>query len=322
MLALAGAAATNGDGQVFDMAVDAAVRLVSSATREEVPALANGAKVDYKIKSIIVGHAQDKLVQLVRMTLEIDKTDRYSRSVGDILGGYLRVEAANARQVEEFGRILTSTLSFLAVETLKRGWRTSAMRALVIARECANKGLEKSPAAEPMLFFSALVRYPLLAQSLAECAMDQKNTDFLYRCMDMLGYLGCAAVKANKLELGRQCVQSLVQIARKSRFLKLECFWARCGMLPWQHARERVWWMVTWVARSQVGSQNAWLESFSEAYSRISGSTITIALNLEGDRPTFTLGDSKTPHKITYCDTDTVTYDFSDESMLRDLQLY
>jgi len=80
------------------------------------------------------------------------------------------------------------------------------MRALVIARECANKGLEKSPAAEPMLFFSALVRYPLLAQSLAECAMDQKNTDFLYRCMDMLGYLGCAAVKANKLELGRQCV--------------------------------------------------------------------------------------------------------------------
>jgi len=48
--------------------------------QKEVPALANGAKVDYKIKSIIVGHAQDKLVQLVRMTLEIDKTDRYSEA--------------------------------------------------------------------------------------------------------------------------------------------------------------------------------------------------------------------------------------------------
>ena len=322
MLALASAATTNGDGQVYDMAVDAILKLVASTSNEKEMVLADGEKADYKVRSVVVSHAHDRLAQLARMTLEADKTDRYSRSLGDILGSFLRVEAAHARQTDEFSRIVLSVLAFLAIETLKRGWKTSALRTLVIARECANKGLDSPSKDESRMFFFELVRFPLVAQSLADCAMDKRDTEFLYRCMEMLGYIGCAAVKANQHDLGAQCAQSLVQIARKCRFLKLECFWTMCGMLPWQHARERIDWMLSWVPRVPEDQRKWWMESLSEAYSRMSGSTIAITLTWEDNKPTFSRRDTKTPHRITYSDTDTVTYDYSDESMLRDLQLY
>jgi len=322
MLTLASAAAASGDGQIFDDAVDAILKMGAVSARKEPLILEGGIEADYKVRAIVLNHARDRVIQLVRMTLDIDRTDRYSRSLGDILGSYLRVEAAHSRQTEEFSRVVTSALSFLAVETFKKGWRASAMRALIVARECANKGLDNPPEVDPQMSFFELIRYPLLAQSLAECAMDKKDTDFLYRCMDMLGYLGCAAVKANQIDLGRQCAQSLVQIARKSRFLKLECFWSRCGMLPWQHAQERIEWMLSWVARLPEDRRNAWLESFSEAYSRISGNEVTIVLTWKEDEPHFSIQQSEKPRKMTYMDSYTVTYDYSDESMLRDLQLY
>jgi hypothetical protein len=322
VISLANAALSSGDGQIFDMAADAVLRLVAMVATEKDLTLADGTKADYKVRSVVVNHAHDRLVQLARMALEADKTDRYPRSLGDILGSYLRVEAAHARQVDEFSRMVLSVLAFLALESLKRGWKTSALRALVIARECANKGLHSSPKDEPRMFSFELVRFPRVAQSLAECALDQKDTDFLYRCMEMLGYLGCAAVKANNHEVGAQCAQSLIQIARKSRFLKLECFWTRCGMLPWQHARERLWWMLSWVPSLPESNRKLWIETLSEAYSRVSGKTVEITLNWESEKAKFEFTESQSPHKVTYSESDWVTYDYGDESMLRDLQLY
>jgi hypothetical protein len=102
----------------------------------------------------------------------------------------------------------------------------------------------------------------------------------------------------------------------------MECFWARCGMLPWQHARERVEWMLTWVARLPTDAQQAWLDTFSEAYSRIDGKTLTIILTQENEKPFLQFKRSERSHTMTYMDKHTVTYDYSDESMLRDLQLY
>jgi hypothetical protein len=64
-------------------------------------------------------------------------------------------------------------------------------------------------------------------------------------------------------------------------------FWARCGMLPWQHARERVEWMLTWVAHLPTDAQQAWLETFSEAYSRIDGKTLTIIPHPGGWKTSF-----------------------------------
>jgi hypothetical protein len=320
--ALASAAAANGDGQVFDEAAEAIVKMVEMAINKKSLVLDGGFKADYKVLKLVADHARDRLIQLVRMTLDIDKTDRYAKGLGDVLGGHLRTEAANSRQTQDFARGLMKSLCFLAVETYKRGWRTSAMRTLIVARECANKGISHPPKGEDVFFDHELILYPLTMYELADAALDQKDAEFLYRCMETIGYLGCSAVKADKRDLGRQCAQSLVQISRRSRHLKMECFWARCGMLPWQHARERVEWMLTWVARLPTDAQQAWLDTFSEAYSRIDGKTLTIILTQENEKPFLQFKRSERSHTMTYMDKHTVTYDYSDESMLRDLQLY
>jgi hypothetical protein len=321
-LALAFAAATNGDGQVFDEAVEAIVKMVEMATNKKVLVLDGGLKADYKVLKLVTDHARDRLIQLVRMTLDIDKTDRYAKGLGDVLGAHLRTEAANSRQTQDFARGLMKSLCFLAIETYKRGWRTNAMRTLIVARECANYGISHPPEAKDVFFDHELILYPLTMYELAGAALDQKDAEFLYRCMETIGYLGCSAVKADKRDLGRQCAQSLVQISRRSRHLKMECFWARCGMLPWQHARERVDWMLTWVAHIPDDARQAWLDTFSEAYSRIDGNALTITLAEEDGKPFFRFNRGEKSHTMTYMDKDTVTYDYSDESMLRDLQLY
>ena len=65
--------------------------------------------------------------------------------------------------------------------------RTTALRALIIAREC-DKGLEGPPALEAQLLFFELVRYPRLTQSLADYARDKRNTAWikttLWPCYD------------------------------------------------------------------------------------------------------------------------------------------
>lgn len=321
--ALAFAAATNGDGQVFDEAVEVSVKMVQMAASKKLLEIDGGLQADYKVLKLVMDHARDRLMQLVRMTLDIDKTDRYAKGLANVLAAHLRIEAAEFRQNTEFARGLMKSLCFLAVQTYKKGWSSSAMRTLIVARECANKGISNKPKGDAdTLFDYELVLYPLIMHELADAALDQLDANFLYRCMETLGYLGCSAVKAEKRDLGRQCAQSLVQISRRSRFLKMECFWTRCGMLPWQHARERLEWMLTWVARLPTDAQQGWLETFSEAYSRIDGKVLTITLSIEDEKPVFQFKRSGESHKMTYMDKDTVTYDYSDESMLRDLQLY
>src|SRR5206468_922662 len=65
--------------------------------------------------------------------------------------------------------------------------RTTALRALIIAREC-DKGLEGPPALEAQLLFFELVWYRRLAQSLADCARDKRSTAWikttLWPCYD------------------------------------------------------------------------------------------------------------------------------------------
>src|SRR6185437_14548390 len=191
-------------------------------------------------------HSRERLIQLARMTLDTDKIDRFARGFAEALVFHLRNEAAQFRQTDEFARIVTSTLSLLAVETYKRGWRTTPMRTLMVVRECVTMGMKRSSEDDKsMSFFYELIRFPHVVDTLAATALEKSYTEFLYRCLDTLGWMGCAAVKADRKDVGLACAQSLIQVARKSRFKKLECFWSRCGMLPWQHARKRIEWMLS-----------------------------------------------------------------------------
>jgi hypothetical protein len=162
LLALASASASSGDGQVFDKASDCMLTILKSITLCKELTLTDNTKADYRVRAMVLDHSRERLIQLARMTLDTDKIDRFARGFAEALVFHLRNEAAQFRQTDEFARIVTSTLSLLAVETYKRGWRTTPMRTLMVVRECVTMGMKRSSEDDKsMSFFYELIRFPL-----------------------------------------------------------------------------------------------------------------------------------------------------------------
>jgi hypothetical protein len=107
---------------------------------------------------------------------------------------------------------------------------------------------------------------PNVIKTLGQEAIIIRNSDFLYRCLDALGWLGCSAVKNNSRDVGLACLQGLIQLGRESRAANLECFWSNCSLLPFDHAYERIDWMLTWVISITQDKRESWLDYWVEEY--------------------------------------------------------
>jgi hypothetical protein len=107
-------------------------------------------------------------------------------------------------------------------------------------------------------------------------------------------------------------------MGRYARRDKLEYFWDRCALTPWDHAEERLSWMMSWVVKKD-SDRETWLKLFSEAYSRLRGFVTEIALK----EKSFTIQESKSPHAWTVSDNRaTGTIDYSDFSVVKEFALY
>jgi hypothetical protein len=133
-------------------------------------------------------------------------------------------------------------------------------------------------------------------------------------------------MKKNNHEVGRACLRALSQLGRESRAAKLECFWSRCALEPWQHAEQRLGWILTWLFHAPKESHENWLRSIAEAYSRLHGIKVTIETeppSQDGSKPGFKIIHTKEPHKWGVSDLDGHrTIDYSDFTFLKDWELY
>ena len=107
----------------------------------------------------------------------------------------------------------------------------------MVAREAVQKGLD-SPNTGQDFFFDTLTAYVVAPKVLGLAAIDIGRTEFMYRCLDALGWLGCSALQSNNVTIGIECLQGLIQLGRKARAEKLACFWDSCGLSPYDHALE------------------------------------------------------------------------------------
>jgi hypothetical protein len=206
----------------------------------------------------------------------------------------------------------------LAGYSLTRGNRDAAMVPVVISRELAQRGLSK-PDANDMLFFSRLCVYVDVLKDLGIQSVAEKNSDFLYRCLDAVTWFGCSTIKADNVELGKSCIQAIVQMGRYARRDQLECFWDSCGITPWDHAKERLTWMMTWVLTLAESDRERWIELFSEAFSRLAG--FTVEVELKGN--SYTIKESSTPHTQTFLVNQiSRTIDYSNVALVKEFTLY
>jgi hypothetical protein len=162
-------------------------------------------------------------------------------------------------------------------------------------RQICQKGLYNLPK-DDLFFNHRLTLYPGLIKQIGQKAINLKNSDFLFRCLEEIGYLGCTAVKLDNHIIGVSCLDSLVQLGRESRANELKCFWSSCALEPVDHADERIWWMLSWILKVDEINHKGWLRSFETAYARLYGKAREIKMEHDNGKAIFDFTDSKDPY--------------------------
>lgn len=112
---------------------------------------------------------------------------------------------------------------------------------------------------------------------LGEIALKNGNHHFSYRCMETLSYLGCNAAKIKAHQTIVAVLESIVNLGRVARSLKIGCFYHRCLIPAESHAEEFMGHIMTWLVRDIDKSGNFYMKEYVEqSYSRLRGVQCTI----------------------------------------------
>lgn len=157
----------------------------------------------------------------------------------------------------------------------------------MIQKGILNPPIQNDKSDEYFLFNENLPYYANYIKELGSKSIELNNSDFLYRCLEDIGYLGCTGVKNNDYGTGKLALQYIVQLGRESRAKKMRCFWTHCALEPWEHAHERIWWLLSWVGSLDEKEHQAWLDVFEIGYSRILGKKVELSTKKIDNKTTF-----------------------------------
>jgi hypothetical protein len=186
---------------------------------------------------------------------------------------------------------------------------------LIAARQACQLGVQRI--GERMDVYR-LANYADAVQHLGETAIDAEDPGTLWKCLETLGWIGCAAVRADSTELTSRAAGALVQLGRLARHAQLECHWDRCALTPYQHALERLEWLLSWVPKTE--NPERWLYTFDKEVSRLTGQhyTCEYLAGADGERPTVTYALDEEPWIEGYsADGASRRLDYSDHTMLK-----
>jgi hypothetical protein len=213
---------------------------------------------------------------------------------------------------------------------ITRGYADEAKISLISIRRFAQRGLYRISESndEPLahmnsaFFDHTLSNISYKMRSLGSEAIKMGDSEFLFRVLESFGWLGCSAIKLKVHYTATACARALSQLGREAKAANLSCHWDKCALLPNQHAEERLDWMLGCVEIDDKAE--AWTGFLSSAYSRLLGINLTISKTTDSAgkaRWLKTVGAA--PWQQTYYQgSHSMVVDYSDPTMLRDLELY
>lgn len=241
-------------------------------------------------------HINTSFSRIAYSTSKLTENKIYHNRFLDIAGTYLKKQAQIQEQVNEVNLKIIYSLTSFATTILKIN-SDASLNVTSLFRQLAQKGIyDNVDKTDSKMFDHYLSTFPAQIKTIGQEAINAKNSDFLYRCLEELGYLGCTSIKANHYPVGIECLQSLVQLGRGARANDLKCFWRHCMLETIDHADERIWWMLSWVPYLDEKSVNQWIQSFETAYSRLHGYKKQILKMTKDNRNGFEFVNSKEPH--------------------------
>lgn len=234
---------------------------------------------------------------------------------------YIKKKAVDNNHTDNVSRKFISIISSKINALLEQDNYDDALIIISLLRQLGQKGLYDVNQND--FFFNHNINlYPTLIKNAGQKAIQLKNSDFIFRCLEEIGYLGCSAIKLDNHIVGVKCLEFLVQLGRESRANKLKCFWENCALDPIDHADERIWWMLTWMLKVNEANRKYWIGSFETAYSRMLGMVRKIEMTEIEGKAVFSFKESDRPHIEQFIkDSYNKTIDYSDFNELKEFRL-
>ncbi len=279
----------NSDLETFEKVIYKFFELLENST-----SLEEYKNSDFKFR--LQNHINTCFTRIAYSASSLTENKIYHNRLLDISGTYLKRQALIQEQVNPVNLEIVQALTSFATDILK----TNANGSLYVTslfRQLAQKGIyDNVDKSDSRMFDHYLSSFASLIKVIGQEAIKIKDSDFLYRCLEELGHLGCTAIKSNHYPVGIECLQSLVQLGRGARANGLKCFWRHCMLETIDHADERLWWMLSWVPHLDEKSVDQWIESFTTAYSRLHGFKKQILKEQIDNRTGFRFVETKEPY--------------------------
>jgi hypothetical protein len=248
----------------------------------------------YRVRQELRSHVFEA-IQRMSLGLQQNKgTVSLARVAVDTLAEFAVTKSKGHKQTQDITFSALYLMETLARHCYESGSTSEIRIPLIVARQLVQKGIDQPPACqddedapvEIFEFHHALPQLTTCIKRLGSFAVGKHDTEFLYRCFDAFGWLGCAAVKQRHITTATACLRAIAQLGREARAERLECFWSRCPVRPEDHAVERVDWIAGWVAQIPEDEREHWNRLSECAYGRLTGKQTTLVYSPGSDGKT------------------------------------
>lgn len=316
-----------GDLYSFARIVKRSLEVINTA---ETMQIGNTSAPDYRIRRALREHVFDGLQRMV-LSLQRDKgTASLARVALDTLAEFIVSKARTKQQTEDICFTALRLMEDLARHCYECGSRSEVRVPLIVARQIVQKGVDDPPHApveEGTAFNEFFFRLPQLigtVQRLGSFAIERRDTNYLYLCLDAFCWLGCSAVKQKDIGVTTACLRAISQLGREARASSLECHWDRCALRPEDHASERIDWIASWVCQMPAEARSRWIELLNSAASRLRGYQVEFEFQqTPSGEPRICKRQLEEKHVEGYfLDAGSRQVDYSDFEFLKDLELH
>ncbi len=284
---------------------------------------------DYEIRSWLNNYITQGFERIFRFAIANDKSLSFLVKIQEQFALYIRNESKNQKQTDKIVTDIFKMMTYLSQYFLEKDLYGPALISINIARQVTQEGIDnpkkdKSDGKNDLQFEYNLQIYPIMIKNIGSKAISLKNNNFLYRCLDTLGWLGCSAVKKKQYYITKGCLASLTQLGRESRSVGLRCFDTHCGLRPEDHVQERLDWIRSWIISTKESNGEYFaFDELIEAYQRLLGFEIEVSFEKIKEQERMSLTITKNPHIFTMkVDGITRTIDYSDNQVTDEIELY
>ena len=236
---IANAAVTNGDTFTFATAVRRAIGVTRAV---EVRTIADGDSDGVRAKDALERHVRAALGRIGRAATDERVPEEFAERFVITCCEYLEEATDLHLQGKEATLRTLGVAESIAEDLVKRGATTAPVGLLVVIRRAVEVGMEELSDTDFDLYY--LAGYANHVEELGKVAVHARDAEFLYRCLDTLAWMGCAAVRLGAGDVGRSTLQALSQLGREARAAELQCFYTRCALTPADHVDERLGWFL------------------------------------------------------------------------------